>query len=239
MIRANRFLILASLSLSMSTNMCTAHSGRTDSSGGHMNRRTGQYHFHGGGVSTSRTYNPTAVRSVPRTTYRSVARTTPRVLQPVKDRFSLSESIHSDTSIRSKSSPPTISVDVKPLQDQIDRSAIEAEILLKQAQRDLSNKNHLQAVKNSLKIIKNYPDTPSCPQSKSLLAQLFANEPFREWKDITRQFAITARFKEVQDGIVLLETKADKSIRIEIKKLNYEDRIYIKYRQEYFLRYQE
>lgn len=39
------------------------HSGRTDSKGGHYNRKTGEYHYHNGGnVSTTRTNN--AVRSV-------------------------------------------------------------------------------------------------------------------------------------------------------------------------------
>lgn len=28
-----------------------SHSGRTDSSGGHFNRKTGEYHYHSGGAS--------------------------------------------------------------------------------------------------------------------------------------------------------------------------------------------
>jgi hypothetical protein len=35
-----------------------AHSGRTDSNGGHYNRSTGQYHYHGGGYSKPK-YTPT------------------------------------------------------------------------------------------------------------------------------------------------------------------------------------
>lgn len=43
-------LILATLLL-IST-LTTAHSGRTDSSGGHNNRSTGGYHYHNSGYST-------------------------------------------------------------------------------------------------------------------------------------------------------------------------------------------
>jgi uncharacterized protein YgiM (DUF1202 family) len=35
-----------------------AHSGRTDSNGCHTNRRTGEYHCHGGGGSSSPSYTP-------------------------------------------------------------------------------------------------------------------------------------------------------------------------------------
>lgn len=35
-----------------------AHSGRTDSNGGHYNRKTGEYHYHNGGNKTS--YKPQA-----------------------------------------------------------------------------------------------------------------------------------------------------------------------------------
>ena len=31
------------------TNLCYAHSGRTDKFGGHYDRRTGLYHYHNGG----------------------------------------------------------------------------------------------------------------------------------------------------------------------------------------------
>ena len=41
------------------------HSGRTDANGGHYNRKTGKYHYHGGGKSRTRV-NPTP--AVPRTT---------------------------------------------------------------------------------------------------------------------------------------------------------------------------
>ena len=35
-----------------------AHSGRTDSSGGHYNRKTGEYHYHGGSSAPRPTYIP-------------------------------------------------------------------------------------------------------------------------------------------------------------------------------------
>tara|TARA_R110002095_G_scaffold73822_1_gene62912 strand:+ start:729 stop:1310 length:582 start_codon:yes stop_codon:yes gene_type:complete len=63
-------------------NISFAHSGRTDSKGGHMNRRTGEYHFHNGGSSPS---SLSLVRTQPRTTFPSTARTLPRsITAPVK-----------------------------------------------------------------------------------------------------------------------------------------------------------
>ena len=40
------------LLLTLITTLATAHSGRTDSSGGHTNRSTGEYHSHNSGYST-------------------------------------------------------------------------------------------------------------------------------------------------------------------------------------------
>ncbi|WP_417379485.1 YHYH domain-containing protein [Gimesia sp.] len=63
-------------------NFSFAHSGRTDSKGGHMNRRTGDYHYHNGGSSPS---SLSLVRTQPRTTFPSTARTLPRSISaPVK-----------------------------------------------------------------------------------------------------------------------------------------------------------
>jgi len=44
------FFALFFLSISL---IASSHSGRTDSSGGHYNRSTGDYHYHGGGKSKS------------------------------------------------------------------------------------------------------------------------------------------------------------------------------------------
>jgi hypothetical protein len=39
-------------SIFLISTLATAHSGRTDSSGGHNNRSTGEYHYHNSGYST-------------------------------------------------------------------------------------------------------------------------------------------------------------------------------------------
>lgn len=47
------------------TLMCpiaNAHPGRTDSSGGHYNRKTGVYHYHSGGKKVSKTYRAKSYR---------------------------------------------------------------------------------------------------------------------------------------------------------------------------------
>jgi len=47
---SKRKLILNRLTLIvMITTMLSAHSGRTDSNGGHYSRSTGEYHYHNGG----------------------------------------------------------------------------------------------------------------------------------------------------------------------------------------------
>ena len=56
----------------------SGHSGRTDSNGGHHDRRTGEYHYHSGGPSLSRTTS----RSEPPTEARTTARTTSRTSPP-------------------------------------------------------------------------------------------------------------------------------------------------------------
>ena len=38
------------------TSILFSHSGRTDSNGGHYDRRTGEYHYHNGGHSNNDTY---------------------------------------------------------------------------------------------------------------------------------------------------------------------------------------
>tara|TARA_Y100000816_G_C25999514_1_gene522205 strand:- start:686 stop:1006 length:321 start_codon:yes stop_codon:yes gene_type:complete len=43
-----RFSILSIFVLFLSHNLLLAHSGRTDSKGGHFNRKTGEYHWHHG-----------------------------------------------------------------------------------------------------------------------------------------------------------------------------------------------
>ena len=63
------------------------HSGRTDANGGHYNRKTGEYHYHGGGRARSRV-SPTP--AVPRTAV--VTRPTPvtqDVTSPVSRRSEL------------------------------------------------------------------------------------------------------------------------------------------------------
>ena len=47
---SKKYLILYKVVLiALITTVASAHSGRTDSSGGHYNRSTGEYHYHNGG----------------------------------------------------------------------------------------------------------------------------------------------------------------------------------------------
>jgi hypothetical protein len=60
-------------------NLACAHPGRTDSSGGHTNRRTGGYHSHNSGISPSQSSTVYSAR----TSYKTEARTTYRTAPPV------------------------------------------------------------------------------------------------------------------------------------------------------------
>ena len=81
------FAILFLLSTVCLDDLGWTHSGRTDANGGHYNRKTGEYHYHGGGRSRSRV-SPTP--AVPRTAV--VTRPTPvtqDVTSPVSRRSEL------------------------------------------------------------------------------------------------------------------------------------------------------
>lgn len=70
--RSRYTVLVMAVALGLATN-AYAHSGRTDSKGGHYNRKTGAYHYHGGGGSSRSTAN-----AVPRTSYRTTTRTRAR-----------------------------------------------------------------------------------------------------------------------------------------------------------------
>lgn len=46
-------LILLAVIITIPYSFIEAHSGRTDSNGGHYNRKTGEYHYHNGGTKSS------------------------------------------------------------------------------------------------------------------------------------------------------------------------------------------
>lgn len=77
-----RYSLVLIVLISLSNQSASAHSGRTDSRGGHVDRRTGRYHFHNSGSSSfsGRTFTPrTTVRTSPRLTYRSGSKTTAKI----------------------------------------------------------------------------------------------------------------------------------------------------------------
>lgn len=51
-------LVFTFLFSCLATSLSWSHSGRTDSSGGHYNRKTGEYHYHGGKAAPPPTYTP-------------------------------------------------------------------------------------------------------------------------------------------------------------------------------------
>ena len=70
-------IIFALLTFALSIEVF-AHPGRTDSNGGHYNRKTGEYHYHNGGGSSSSSYSgsssggsSSSYSNVPKTVYAS------------------------------------------------------------------------------------------------------------------------------------------------------------------------
>ena len=53
--------ILLLFSVIFAYDLADAHPGRTDANGGHYNRKTGEYHYHGGGKSRTRVNSTPAV----------------------------------------------------------------------------------------------------------------------------------------------------------------------------------
>jgi hypothetical protein len=81
--------LIATIMILMSS-VCWAHPGRTDSSGGHNDRRNGGYHYHNEEPSTQPVEILPAIRQsafipVPRTSARTTARSTARTTSQERD----------------------------------------------------------------------------------------------------------------------------------------------------------
>ncbi len=76
-----KILGIITMVVSMNSSLVFAHSGRTDSNGGHYNRSTGVYHYHNGGSSTksSSTSTSTSTSTSKSTSSKSTSTAQPKV----------------------------------------------------------------------------------------------------------------------------------------------------------------
>ncbi len=55
-----KVLAIITIAVTLNSSITFAHSGRTDSNGGHYNRKTGEYHYHNGGSATKSSSSSTS-----------------------------------------------------------------------------------------------------------------------------------------------------------------------------------
>ncbi len=58
-----KVLAIITIAVTLNSSIAFAHSGRTDSNGGHYNRKTGEYHYHNGGSATKSSLSSTSSSS--------------------------------------------------------------------------------------------------------------------------------------------------------------------------------
>lgn len=174
-------------------NLAHAHSGRTDSKGGHYNRRTGEYHYHNGGTSPS---TLRLVRTQPRTTSPASTRTTARssistqkveMVQPNPERLAqdkldraltlLRETVRDYGSTKAgEKAKRLLEVDHHVSQEQ---QALQHDVEEKKAQEALDvvkwlmdKKMNSSAEKRIQDLIKEHPNTRAATEAKEMLEEL-------------------------------------------------------------------
>ena len=241
-------LVLAGLALQSNS---FAHSGRTDSSGGHRNRRTGSYHYHNSGTSSSRP----SYKSTPRTAYRTQARTTYRGSESTKR--TNSESI-ADSSIESRPERREVasneeSVKSRAAEQEAEAKRLEQKLLESEVLREKEEERkkraaeaNVHAAENLLKaarkfreederdsmekwlrkVISRYPDTESASEARRMLGIRFPSAE-RTWTDATGKYRIVAQCVGFENGNVRLK-KTDSEVKeVPIDKLSSEDQQFV------------
>lgn len=202
------------------------HPGRTDSSGGHHNRRTGGYHQHGFPSSSSSTHSsapksnrstysrPTRV-ATPRKQYRSTARTVSRANYRTSTPLTIEPTL-----------PAKAEYDFP---DQNTSGNKKAKQLFEYAQRKLDENQREKAIKYLRRIIDDYPKADCHDETVELLAKIRISEPFRIWTDLSGKNTIEAKAIRLKAGVVTLETRNGRSVKVAIEALSSSDTRYLQY----------
>lgn len=210
-----------------SCNTSTAHSGRTDARGGHYNRRTGVYHYHGIGASSS-----FGVSSLFRSFARSTPRTTARKAAPTS-KGARARSLSSVSATRgNRESSPDRTIDsqltvVEEKTRSTQGNGEKAAKLLEFVRRQLDEGKREIGVKYLRRLIVDYAETSAAGDARLLLKQLRKTEPFRTWIDDSGKFSIKARYLRIEKETVYLEAEDGRVIAVNMKQLSRADRAYV------------
>lgn len=210
-------------------NVCVAHPGRTDSSGGHHNRKTGGYHTHGGGssISSASSFSRTTARETPR----YEARTQPPSLRTTETRTLRTQALGLSSLDTDQTEPPDPPV-VKKIEAEVDAAKeAKAKKLLDFAKREYEVGKVDVAVKYVRRVITIYNLTAAATEAKQLLKQWKSAEPTRVWKSASGKFSTEATFLRLDRGTVYLRSKNGNEVGIEVKRLSHADQQYIIHRE--------
>lgn len=221
------------VALNLLAAVALAHPGRTDSSGGHNDRKHGGYHYHGGGPSAKP--DPVPEKSVTASLARSIARESARIeprtsyplLRTNESRTSQSDKLGSGFKLNPEDERKDLaeSPNVEEVADPKDEAR--ASKLLDFAKRQRTTGNVDVATRWIRRIIADYSKTSSAKEARILLGEWKASEPFRTWKDVAGRYSIIAKFLRLDSGSVYLHTQGGKDIAVEIRKLCRNDQEYI------------
>jgi hypothetical protein len=223
------FLLAASLLVPCAASSSEAHSGRTDAKGGHYNRKTGEYHYHGAGPSVDDL--PGLARTKAPTTSRSEARTESPQPRSTNARTHLTPQLGSLSSIRNveePEDPPAVAQIVKEPNAKLQSTS---RAILDYARREYALGNIEVAMKYVRRVITNYAATDAAGDAKQVLEEWKDSEPFREWTVSTGKFKTSARFARLEKGSVYLVDKSERTIAVDLKRLSKADQQYVMHRE--------
>jgi hypothetical protein len=213
-----RHIALLALTIAISVSeLANAHPGGLDSSGGHHNRRSGGYHFHGLAHSSS----PPAiavppVRTQPRLQQRTTYRTKPRL-----------DYSRGKTEVTTNSFVENEIANVPKI---LGTERIEKAVkLLSFADREIAVGQREVGLKYYRRLVLLYSDTNEGKLAAEKLRDLALDEPFRTWTDRSGKHTVEARFVSAENGIVRLERKNGAFINVAIDSLSIHDQQYVQY----------
>jgi hypothetical protein len=177
--------------------------------------------------SPARVAPPSSYRTTARSYTRNSARTTARSTAPTGGGYGTDTWGDDGGEIDDfgELPPPTPILELTP-----DPSiAIEkvARVRLSRAQSYEANGEYDKAVRDYIAVVRRWPDTESATTARENALRLRENEPFRTWRTKTGGFTLVAKFVREEERKVVLETREEKTVRIDFVKLSSGDQVYV------------
>jgi hypothetical protein len=210
---------------------CYAHSGRTDSSGGHYNRKTGRYHYHGLSSASSSISTTWLGRESSRSNAPSRARTHAPERSTTRARSYdpaplISRITDESIPYRDEEPPPKVS---EPPRDLAKEER--AKKLLAYAKKQIDEGKREIGIKYLRRIVTVYEDTLAAPEARETLRWLRENEPVREWVDKGGKHSVRAVFVRLENDLVYLRREDQRLIAVAVSDFSHTDRLYVIHRE--------